>query len=79
MSKGSISTEAAVILKYPEAYAHLDQDAEYVIFSDKTEYAIALGYFEKTEEEAWESALTFIEEIAAEDADFGEYDEDDDD
>jgi hypothetical protein len=69
-------TKAAVILKYPEAYAHLDQDAEYIILSDKTEDAIQMGYFEKTEDEAWESAFAFIEEITAVNADFGEFDED---
>jgi hypothetical protein len=71
-----ISTKDVVLAKHPEAYAWNIEDAEYVILSDKTEDAISLGFREKTEDEAWESALVYIEDREAEDADFGEYDED---
>ena len=73
-----MSTKAVVLTKFPEAHAHLDQDAEYVILSDKTENAIQLGYFEKTEDEAWESALVDIEDRDAENAGYEHYDEDED-
>ena len=70
-----MSAKDLVLLEYPEAHAHYDEDA-YCILTDKTEDAYQLGYFEKTEDEAWESALADIEDRKAEYADFGEYDED---
>jgi len=73
-----MSTKDVVLAIYPEAHVHLDQDAEYVILSDKTENAIQLGYFEKTEDEAWESALVDIEDRDAENAGYEHYDEDED-
>ena len=71
-----MSTKDLALLKYPEAHALLVEEGAYVILSDKTEEAIQLGYFEKTEDEAWESALADIEDREAEDADFGMFDDD---
>ena len=79
------NAKAVVLAKYPEAHAYLNQDAGYVILSDKTEDAILLGYYEKTKDEAWESTLRDIEEGELYDADYAEYadsedeDEEDDD
>jgi len=72
------STKDVVLAIYPEAHVHYDEDAECCILTDKTEGASQLGYFEKTEDEAWESALADIEDREAENAGYEHYDEDED-
>ena len=67
---GATDPENKVLAKYPEAHARLD-DGDYVILSNETEDAIQLGYFEETEEKAWESALAVCKIREAEDLNFG--------